>query len=273
MRLKFVSGKRVLKMGSGFDASIIEIKGMGLPEKRYNTQKYVGMAGQVTLGTYVLPREIEIKGDICLKGGMKINKFHTFFDNGGVLYILNKRGRKKIEYNPVSLETDEVHGDYVAFTLKLICDFPYFSDSVNEVFDIYKRVDMINGAFSLPKVFTKRTTDSDIYNKGQIASEPVISIECIKEGEFSGGIVIQKGKKVLKLNTSLTAGEVLTIDIKNRNISSNKRQNCFGILDENCLLSGFVLDTGINNISVSNSNDGEIVATSISFDNLYSEAM
>lgn len=277
MRLKFVSDEKVLKMGNSdeFDALILEISGLGTPEKKYNTKRYVDLPGQITVSSSVLPREIFIKGDIRIKASLPLNEYHTFFLNSGELYIFTQRGKKKISYNPVSFKTGNKNGDFISFELKLICDFPYFSDSVDTVYQIYKRNDKISGSFILPAVFTERTTEADLINSGQVSSEPLIKIECTKQGEYSGGIRIYNSltKKALKLDINLRLGEIIEIDVKNRKISSNLRQNCFGVLSSDCVLSEFVIEKGINHISLVNSNNGETVNCSVCFDNLYAEAV
>ncbi len=273
MRLIFESDGKKLEMGDDCDASVIEISGLGTPERQYNTKRYVNIPGQVTVSSHVLARNIVIKGDICLNGGLPTEKYHTFFCQSGMLTITGK-DKKNINYNPVSFKTGNRNGEFVSFELKLVCDFPYFSDGNDIPYEIYKRLDMVTGKFSLPKVFTKRVTEVDIYNSGQADSEPVITIGCTNQGIYSGGIVIYNAltKKELKLDTNLSLGETITIDIKNRKISSNKRANCYGILNENCVLSDFVIARGINHILLTNLNDGETVTASILFNNLYAEA-
>lgn len=277
MRLKFVSEEKVLQMGTddGFDASIIEISGLGVPEKKYNTTRYVDMPGQITVSASVLPREISIKGDIRIAKSMPIGAYHIFFLNGGELYIFTQRGKKKIAYNPKSFKTGQKNGDFVSFELCIICDFPYFSDSVNNAYRIYKRIDKITDDFILPAVFTERVTEADIINSGQVDAEPLIKIECTKQGVYSGGIRLYNAltQKELKLDVNLSLGEIIEIDVNKRTVSSNMRQNCFGVLSQNCVLSEFVLGKGINHISLFNQNDGETVSCSISFDNLYAEAI
>ena len=167
------------------------------------------------------------------------------------------------------------NGDFVSFELKIICDFPYFSDSVNNSVDIYKRINKVSGAFTLPKIFTERTTDADIINKGGVSSEPEIVLECVEKGVFSGGIHIKNNAtgKSLVLLTNMGKGEKIVLDVKNRIISSNMRSNCYGLLSGQCALSDFFLQKGINNIEIENKNNGETVKASLYFDNLYTEAM
>ncbi len=277
MRLKFVSNEKKLEMdGCGeLDASVISISGLGIPDKKYNTVKYVDLPGQITLSESVLPREIAITGDICTKGAMPLSKYHIFFSDGGTMYIFNSSGRKKIDYKVSSFDTGEKKGDFVPFVLKIICDYPYFSDSVNSETGIYRRIDKISGDFSLPAVFTERLTEADIINSGQTASEPIIKVECTKQGVYSGGITLynSKNNRSLTLGINLLLGEIITLDVKNREISSNLRANCFGVLSDSSVLSEFVIEKGINNISLTNKNNGETVKASIYFDNLYMEAV
>lgn len=277
MRLKFISQNKILEMdGSGeLDASVISVSGLGVPSKKYNTVKYVDLPGQVFVSEAVLPREISLKGDIYTKGAMPVSGYHIFFSDGGTMHILNDSGKKKIDYKVSKFETGEKNGDFVPFELGLICDYPYFSDSVNSEIEIYKRVDKVTGRFSLPKVFTERITESDITNYGQVKAEPVIKISCIASGVYSGGITLYNTRngKALKLAVNLMVGETITLDVKNRSISSNLRENCYGVLASDSVLSEFLIEKGTNHLILTNGNDGEVVSVSIYYDNLYVEAI
>ena len=277
MRLKFVSGGKAVEFDGGGEtpASVISAVGLEGVSKKYQTVKYVSVPGQVTLSESVLPREIVVKGDIYTKNSMPFSDYCVFFADGGELYVLRGTSRKKIAYKPVYFKQTGKKGDYILFELKIICDFPYFSDSVSNVIDVYKRIDKVSGTFSLPKVFTERKTSVDIMNMGQVEAEPVIDVECVSCGSYAGGIhIINKSTgKTLVLDVNMQSGELLKLDVKGRTISSNMRENCYGILSENCALADFFLKKGVNEIAVENKNDGETVKAAIYFENLYTEAM
>lgn len=277
MRLKFVSGDRVVELDARGEmpASVISVSGLEGVAKKYQTVKYVSVPGQVTVSESVFPREIVISGDIYIKNSMPFSNYCTFFTEGGDLYVLRGTSKKKIAYKPVYFKQTDKIGDYVLFELKIICDFPYFSDAVNGSIDIYRRIDKVVGNFSLPKVFTERKTSADIMNKGQVVSEPVITLECISSGGYSGGIHIKNNStgKSLVLACNMKSGEKIVLDVKERKISSNVRANCYGILSDSCALADFFLEKGLNEIVIENKNDGETVKASIYFENLYVEAM
>ena len=277
MRLKFVSDGKIIEFdGSGqCDGSIISVSGLEGVTRDYQTVKYVDVPGQITVAENVLPREIVVKGDIFLKNSMNFSGYCNFFDQWGLLHILRDTSRKKIAYKPVYFKRVGDNGDFVSFELKIICDFPYFSDSVNNFVDIYKRIDKVVGTFTLPKVFTERITEADIMNMGQVVAEPVIELDCVAPGRYSGGIHIRNTStgKTLVIKSNMISGEKIVFDIKNRTISSNKRQNCYGLLSDECTLADFFLQKGLNKISIENKNDAETVKVVINFENLYTEAM
>ena len=277
MRLKFVSGGRIIEFDAygEKEASVISASGLEGIKKQYQTVNYASVPGQVTIAENVLPREIIIKGDICTKNSRPFSDYCTFFSDGGELYVLSGTSRKKIAYNPVDFKRTGKRGDYILFELKIICDFPYFSDSVNNSIDIYKRIDRVKGTFNLPEVFTERKTEVDIMNMGQVISEPVITVECLASGDYSEGIHIKNEStgKALVLVTNMLEGEEFVIDVKKRTISSNMRQNCYGILSGECAMCDFFLRKGLNKITINNKNPGETVRGSIYFENLYTEAM
>ena len=277
MRLKFVSGDKFIEFDGDGEraASVISVSGFDGVKKEYQTVKYVSVPGQVTVAENVLPREIVITGDIYIKNSMPFSDYCIFFANGGELYVLRGTSRKKIAYKPIYFKRTGKKGDFVLFELKIVCDFPYFSDSVTDSIYIYKRTDMVTGYFQLPKVFTQRTTSADVINKGQVEAEPAITLECISSGVYTAGIHIineSTGKRLI-LASNMLDGEKILLDVKNRRISSNKRQNCYGILAEECTLADFFLKKGINKIVIENKNDGETVSAFIYFENLYTEAM
>ena len=277
MRLKFISNQKHIEFdGTGESGcSVISVSGLEGISKKYRTVKYISVPGQITISERVLPREIVITGDIYLKNSRPFSDYCIFFAEKGELHIFSGTARKKIAYKPVYFKQVDKKGDYVLFELKIVCDFPYFSDSVNNSIDIYKRVDKVTGAFTLPKVFTERTTRADIMNMGQVECEPVITLVCDTSGVFSEGIHIKNestGKKLVILS-NMQQGETIVLDVKNRSITSNLRQNCYGILSGECALSDFLLKKGENKIAIENKNDGETVKGSIYFENLYTEAM
>jgi phage-related protein len=277
MRLKFVSGDKSIEF-DGFGektASVISVSGLEGVTKNYQTVKYVSVPGQVTLSESVLPREIVVSGDIYIKNSRPFSDYCIFFNSRGELYVFKGTSRKKIAYKPVYFKQTGKKGDYILFELKIICDFPYFSDSVNNGVDIYKRVDKVKGSFSLPKVFTERTTKADIMNKGQVEAEPVIELSCVSQGVYSGGVHIKNLStgNTLVLGTNMLSGEKMILDVKNRKISSNMRENCYGILSDSCTLADFFLKKGLNEILIENYNSGETIMASICFENLYTEAI
>lgn len=277
MRLKFVSGKRHIEFdGSGEGAaSVISVSGFEGVSKRYHTVRYVGMPGQITVSESVLPRVITVTGDICVKNSRPFSEYCTFFTEKGELYVSKGTVKKKIAYKPVIFRMTEQKGDFILFELKILCDFPYFSDWTSSFSDIYKRIDKVTGAFSLPMVFTERRTSLDVINKGQVECQPVVVVECVESGVYSGGIHIKNEStgKSLVLLTNMKKGEKITLDVKNRTISSDMRDNCYGILSGKCTLANFLLRKGVNSIVVENENQEETVKASLCFDNLYTEAM
>ena len=94
---------------------------------------------------------------------------------------------------------------------------------------LFEKVDQLTGAFTLPVIPTTIVSEKDIYNLGYVVIQPTIYIT--NNGIISGTQTEEYGFEVLnetlnqkvRLNYHTTEGEVVKIDVYNREITSNLR--------------------------------------------------
>ena len=64
------------------------------------------------------------------------------------------------------------------------------------------------------------------------------------------GITNIKSGKTIRILTDMSADECITVDVKNRKITSNKKGNILSCLAEFASLSEFVLEPGVSAVEV-----------------------
>ena len=98
-----------------------------------------------------------------------------------------------------------------------------------------------------------------------------IRVEGQEELESIKNCNITKGKH-LALQYEITAGEKITIDIKNREITSDIHRSVLNKITDDTILSDFYLDCGDNELTVANIESGAVAAV-ISYENQYKAVM
>lgn len=83
---------------------ILEIQGLGLPEKMYSYNTYVGVAGQELASCSVAARHITIKVDIDTKEqGISMQNVARILNQDGELILYHKNRRRAISCRCTSL--------------------------------------------------------------------------------------------------------------------------------------------------------------------------
>lgn len=300
--------------GSGKGAwRILEIDGLGLAEKSYQTVTYPGGAGQRTVSETAGARVITIQCDVnCIHGTYKSTAGNAFeaskalkiLNEPGALFIGNGGRNRKIEARCTQAAQGQRYGGYLVFAMQFICDYPYFEDPAVQTIPIFKRENLIGcgvrwflepdasgkdswkseplaaDAFQLPCIFSRRVSEANILNAGDVEAEPVIRIR-MQGGEYSGEsgesgtLAIHNLTTCQKIELNLAdAGKVstVTIDIHNRKIFSQDEENLIHYLAPTSFLSDFWLQKGQNLIQVDNylSDSCSVVCE---FSNKYVEAV
>lgn len=258
---------------------VIDIEGLGLASKSFNSVSYPTHIGQSTLSETVGSRTITIRCDVHSHNGNQheISKALKILNEPGHLVLRTGYTTRKIEARCTAAEQGERHGNYQVFVLQFVCDYPYFEDQKTTVIPIFQVENLIGsgtrwycnenneitsemiepGTFKLPCMFSLLTTDADVLNLGDVNTEPVIIITMLGDiytGSNAGVLKIENTTTNQKLELSFQAndGDVITIDVPKRRIYNQKEKNLISSLSEDSFLSDFWLKKAKNHILVTN---------------------
>ncbi len=252
---------------------IKSVTGLGLPERNYEYITYYGSDGKTTLSSYLGSRIITLSGDICNCDKYIMRKTMKILYNEGTLTVQNHPYIKEIHYKPLNFEFTERHGTFQSFAFQIECDYPYFQDISFTQKDIYTKTNNITSPFTLPAVFSKRTTSVKVFNYGDVKIYPVLVISSA-ENSATGNYTIKNLSTNAAISMYLTCnkGEKITIDTAKRTITSNVNGNVVHSLKDGAL-SEFYLRKGENIIECLCDNTSASPYGSVLFKNCYTEAL
>lgn len=128
--------------------------------------------------------------------------------------------------------------------------------------------------------FTHRYTDAHIYNSGDNRAEPIFYISnspvdgiALLDDEIGILITNETTGQHIKLDTTTQDGEIITVDIPHRKITSSTRGNIINTMSLDTFLDDFWLDIGDNRIVVTNYNTTEQISVVCTYKNQYIEAV
>ena len=285
---------------------ILEADGLGLAGKSFNTASYPSGVGQKTLSETVGARSITIQCDVSSISGYdgvtrnnrwEISKALKILNLPGKLLIRDGQRTRKIDARCTEAVQGTRHGGYTVFAMQFVCDYPYFEDRETKTIPIFKienligvgmrwyldgdgilrKVPIAEGTFTLPCIFSCRTSEASILNIGDVDAEPIIRITVqgeVKTGDEAGVLIIKNEttEQQLELLCDAKDGDVITINIPERKIYRQKTENLISYLSPSSFLSDFWLAKGENRISVIN-NVSMSCIVECEFSNKYLEAV
>ena len=194
-----------------------------------------------------------------------------------MLYIKSEELDRRIYCNQIQLPdvTRVLRGKIATFSVQFVCDNPFFEDIDDTVVALYKRTKRLETPFSLPAVFGEIVLGGNIEIKGGVSVEPVISIYYPTALEEVESIILTNettGKRV-QLDYAPKGEESVTVDIKNRKIVSSTNGNIINYLSKDTFLGDFVLERGVNLISLSVGDLTPDFTVECRYNNLYNEAV
>lgn len=302
-------GKLDFKGGKGHNSwRILEIEGLGLTSKSFETAQYPATIGQRTLSETIGARTISIQCDVnsiashygnTSSNRWEISKALKILNEPGTLLISDGTRIRKINARCVEAVQGERHGGYVVFAMQFVCDYPYFEDKeINKVplFQVehllgsttrwYLKDGQLTkdaverGTFLLPCMFTRYTSKASVVNIGDADTEPIIKIR-LNGGTYNGTegtpgtLIISNKSTKQKIELNLEDVESTTeviVDIPNRKIYSQDNKNLIHHLAPTSFLSDFWLKKGQNEICIDNYiSESSVVACE--FSNKYIEAV
>lgn len=261
---------------------VIAVTGLTSPEADTQVKTYVRIPGQRVLDTRLLARTIIIHGSLNTRDKAQrqfcLTRAAQIFDASRTLTLrCNFTGKlRRVSVRPVTFDVSHYNAAGQEFTLSLIADNPYFRDWEDSRVSLFSRTDNLIDSMTFPRVFTLRTTGGVAVNNGLVDVEPVIVITAGDPGEGTeSGLTITNtttGAQIV-LNYAPSAGEVITIDIAGRSITSSTGGNILNHKSKDTLLGGFVLVPGQNAIAFENANTGQPITASLIYSSLYTEAV
>lgn len=269
MRIEFKNNIGEIKFGREYVFAVTEIDGLGLVPRTRNMTNFSGVDGQYCLGEYTGARTITINGDFIDENNFWEKKAIRIFHSDGILTVNNKMINTVCSH----FEITRKGGGYKTFILQLTADYPYFQDSVSNHISISEVTRLIKTQFAFPLVMSRRDCRSYVYNYGDTICEPIVKITAVND-TVGGTVTIENSTsgKSIAVNYKMNKGEILTVDIEKRTVTSSINGNVLYALSDDSFLSDFVMNTGKNEITVRNASGGEIVVE-LSFKNRYAEAV
>lgn len=244
---------KVKMSGDGNDGfSVIDIDGTELLGKERTLVHFNNKDGYDENTAFFGQRVITVSGDITAENSSLIKNAIRVFSKSGTLKIETREKVYEIFVNDCTFKTIWKNSRFKAFCVQMTCDFPHFTDSKDTTSGIYKRKNLITSTTHLPAIFTERVTGGTVNNRGDVLTEPTITIKCLISLAEEGSITLENtttGKKII-IDHKVSEGEIITIDIPNRMILSNIAGDITNLLSPESYLCDMFLECGENYIDV-----------------------
>ncbi len=264
-----------LSGGGGGAFRVFALSGLGIPQYERRTFASYDFDGAVESGRRIPQRTIVIGGDY--KG--------TERDASRLLKLLSKPCRmviiqdalnREANVSCANVEFEQKNGVYTKFAIALSCDDPYFYDSEPTRVGLYVKEKLITGETMLPAVFSMHTAYARIEPSGdaEIEAKYVISGKRIS-GEEEGSIVISNlttGKSFTLLYLPQD-GEIITIDMKDRTITSDIAGNLIEYISDDSFLADLVIEKNGAELSALGYGGASDISAFLIYKNKYIEAV
>ena len=278
IRYKNSLGTVEISGDSAKDIRLTAIDGLGIAEREYITAFFSGYDGQETVSSRALPRTVTLSAEICSRDISAIAaKTLRILNEPGWLYIEKGEISRRIYCNQAKIPdpTGILRGRIAEFAVQFVCDSPYFEDGCESTVPLYMRTKNLGTPFTLPAVFGTTVMGAVIKNQGDYDVEPRIYINCPKALQSAETVIITNnttGAQIV-LEYAPQAGDVITVDIKNRKIVSSFTGNLLNNLSDDTFLGDFVLERGLNDLSVVVGDIQSEFTVECKYSNIYCEAV
>ena len=282
MKITFENDSGIIDLNGGV-WRIKEIEGLGFLPKTVKVIRYNGIDGQELLASVTHSRDITISGDIIRRDKVsgELSRAIHILDKPGFLKIrIGTKMRKiKARASVFSADTKDRNNVYQSFVMQLTCDYPYFEDFSATRLSLFTRKDLIKDKFTLPCVFTKRTSRINVINSGDVVSRPVVYLVCKTEpqsDDYAIELLNHTKNQYFKLDYKMAKGEEICIDFEKRTVTSLKGEeetNLIGYISDDTFMSEFFLDTGTNDLECLIYGDGAEITAVCEYSAKYKEAV
>lgn len=260
------------------DIRITAIEGLGMCNKEYAVAVFSGYDGQETLNSRFLARTITVATEFfCKNLSERLKNILLVLNQPGYLFVDNGSVCRKIRCEQVTVTEVEpiLKGRISKFVIQFVCDSPYFEDAEDTVIALYDRIKLLKSPFVLPSAFGGIVVGANICISGQMDVEPIITLRC-PSGAAEGSYIFVKNESngaAIRLGYCPCEDDEITIDIKRRKIYSSVSGNLIGYLSDDTFLGDFILEKGMNVISVDMGNVPSDFTAGCKFSNLYYEVV
>lgn len=256
-----------------FDANsfIVLSKDLGQSKSIINTTKAVEQNGVYLNNSFLDSRDISIKGAILGRGNsisnLKNNLIKIINPLEPLTFIINDKKIECIASSTVKFDEKTAKFDYIEFFIELFCPDPFFMDLETKIVDMSSWTNNFSFELEIPNdgiEFGMKTSESiiNLVNSSSIKTGLVIKI-LAKADCLNPRIINILTQEYIKINTTITAGDIITINTNfgNKRVELTKNgltQNIINKLDINSvflqLASGDNLlkleaENGISNLS------------------------
>lgn len=256
------NGSVALGGGSHPLLRVRSITGLCTPGREYASATTA--QGQRETGRRDLPRTITIGGDLLGNGDDLENLERVVYADGYLeLCFGDKQRRIACKFNGMTDPERIISGELSSFAVQFLCDSPYFEDAEATFVDIATYKNEVVDTFTLPCVFTTTQNERTLTVKGVKSVYPIIHIGCTEAGDngVAYGFVVTNlttGQSI-ELEHDIVALEEVTVDCKERTVTSSIKGNILNSLADSSSLEDMYLLPGDNVIAAySLSNGGNI---------------
>lgn len=261
-KIKYTSDNGSVVLGGGQHPlmRVRSITGLGIPGREYSAVSVA--AGQRETGRRDLPRIITISGDL-LGDGDALENFErvTYADGTLELDFGEKQRRIHCKLNNMTDPERIIPGRLISFAVQFLCDSPYFEDAEATFVDVARLLNNVVDAFTLPCVFTASENESTFFVSGVKSIYPIIHIGCTESGtetaEYGVRISNVTTGKALTIYHRMRLLETVTIDLKERTITSSLDGNIINSLSDDSDMSEMYLLPGNNLLRVDSLSNAE----------------
>ena len=264
--------------GSGSkDFCVCSVTGLEPVEISRSVKSYIGEDGCFEDSSQYVQRIITLSGDLRLDDNSK-NKIRNairVLSRKCGLIIENNNSKRQITVNSATFTLGKRYSKYQTFVIQLVCDYPHFADVDQTECAIFKKNKLLTCESVLPQVFSTRISGCVVNNTGDLKLYPVINITKTDDIIRDNEIVIENKtiNKSIVLYKTMAKDEIVTVDIKNRTITSSIEGNILGTLSQYSSLSEFWCDCGENDINVLVGGAQTGIEIQLSYFNEYLEAI
>ena len=281
MRIEIRSKNGSFEIGGGSHSvgRLLEIDGIGLPSSTVQQSTFAGMPGYVASDRTDNARTITMSVDLSMDATGIERIYRVLQEECEILFFIENKCKKitGICLNPSDAEKI-ILGKLYKLVMQFECPHPYFADYSLTVVSLATRIDQFpttiengQGYITLPAIATKRYPSKKIVNDGYLVIYPVITV--IANTNLAGIKIsnLTTGKHIA-LEYEIVAGEEITIDIPEREITSSIHGSVLNKITDDTILSEFYLDYGDNELAVADIEIGAMDAV-ISYENQYKAVM